>query len=241
MSATVVVTRATPQAHELIRLLRQGGLSVVHFPTIRMEFRSVDIPLDRFDWVVFTSANAVRSVLCGASEVPSRVRIAALGQATAKVVRELGRAVDWISPMATGDALVHALASEVRGQSVLVAMSDRADTDRWDHLRDAGTDVQLITAYLTKCETGHSIEQRDALESADMVLFASPSAFDCCAKMVGRDTLTQLQIAAIGPTTRQAIEQAGLAVAIEATNPTTAAFAETVISYWSTSSDLSAK
>lgn len=66
-----IITRPLPDAHELARLMRTAGLEPICFPTI--EIRPIPIEenpalqhalknLARYDWVVFTSANAVYSL-----------------------------------------------------------------------------------------------------------------------------------------------------------------------------------
>ena len=65
---TVVVTRARSQAAELADLLEARGATVLEFPTIRIDPVEDWGPVDRavrdmasYDWIVFTSANAVRA------------------------------------------------------------------------------------------------------------------------------------------------------------------------------------
>ena len=97
----VVVTRPAHQASRLIELLRERGAVAVAFPTIAIE----SVPLDAaaraahrtapFDWVVYTSVNAVEQGLARLGR-PGPARVAAIGRATARALEAAGVRVDAI-------------------------------------------------------------------------------------------------------------------------------------------------
>ena len=91
---TVVVTRPARQSGGIAAALRELGAHVVEFPTIRIvptPEQATDAPVvtDDFDWVIYTSANAVAFAgrRIGA---PARARVAAIGAATAQALERSG-------------------------------------------------------------------------------------------------------------------------------------------------------
>ena len=90
----VLVTRTPNQAAAFSQKLRNAGLRPVEFPAIQLQplpwgplDRALAI-LDRFDWLIFTSGNAVelfwRRVDERRLELASLPRVAAVGSATAR-------------------------------------------------------------------------------------------------------------------------------------------------------------
>jgi len=95
----VLVTRPESQAAELTRLLTGSGAEVFHLPTLQTRacaalpsLRASLGPLDRYRFIVFMSANAVRHgamLLEGLAGLP----LAAVGPATAAALAAAGHAV----------------------------------------------------------------------------------------------------------------------------------------------------
>src|SRR4051794_27877879 len=130
----VVTTRDEPG--ELDRLLAEAGADVVHVPLIEIaepldggaELRAVLHVLGNVDWVVVTSHHGAARV----GEVVARhpnVKTAAVGTRTASVLARLsGRAVDVVPGRQTAVDLLEAMPLDGKGQTVVVAQADRADT-----------------------------------------------------------------------------------------------------------------
>jgi uroporphyrinogen III methyltransferase/synthase len=119
---TVVVTRARQQASSLAERLTELGADVIECPTIRIlpsdDFGPLDAALARirsFDWIVFTSANAVEAVMgrLAARTLDARalagVHLAAIGPATADALRTCGLFADLMPPAYTTEALLDEL------------------------------------------------------------------------------------------------------------------------------------
>ena len=105
----IVVTRTREQAGELSKALRDLGADVIELPTIRIEgppdrheFAELVTHAHEYDWLVFTSPNGVERFFDAffASYADARSlgnpRIAAIGEGTAKKIREYRFAVDLI-------------------------------------------------------------------------------------------------------------------------------------------------
>ncbi len=249
----VVVTRAPEQAQELVHELESLGAEVFLLPTVGFRETEDTAPLDKvlrelssFDWILFTSQNAVRffAKRCRAlgldpGKVQSeRLRVAAVGPATAHAAREEGFRVYWIASRFRGEALARELREDVTGKKVLLPRSDRAADELPEALREAGAVVCDVVAY---CTVVPEASDGDALArirggEADVVTFASPSAFHHFVDLLGADKVPgvaqRVKFAAIGPTTAGAIREAGLPVEIEAAEATSVGLARTIANYF---------
>lgn len=239
----IIITRAPEQAPTFFRALNEAGADVTILPCIDFvppeDWSAVDSALSRlpqFDWIAFTSQNAVRFFSRRARELnlapldlrASRPKIAALGTATAEVARKEGLPPDFIASAArSGTEFVAAFASSARGTEVLLPASDQAGDRIADALRAVGADVTSVVAYRTcmpESLDGDAVA-RIRREGADLIFFGSPSAFRNFVQMVNKDTLDWLvegsAFGAIGPTTAQAIRDAGIEVDFESPQPNT--------------------
>jgi len=237
------MTRAPEQAPTFFRALNEAGATVILFPCIDFiapaDWGPLDSALARlkeFDWVAFTSQNAVRffrqrfgeSTLKDLPSLNGRPRIAALGPATAQAATARGLAPDFVASRArAGPEFVAAFGPLARGKKVLLPQSDQAGDRIASALRELGAEVTSVVAYRT-C-VPESLD-RAALASiqrhgADMIFFGSPSAVRNFAQTIGDETVKQLgkdsAFGAIGPTTARAIRDAGFPVNFEAPQPNT--------------------
>ena len=232
----ILVTRRSEQSGRLVDALSALGATVVEVPLIAQEPPEDAGPLDRalgrlagYEWLAFTSANAVDAVAerlarLGAT-VPARLRLAAVGPTTAHAIGERlhGRGVD-LQPASQyrAEGLVEAFrAFDLEGQHVLLPVSDRARDTLAAGLRAQGAQVDAVEAYrtVTPDDARHRLE-RSLAEGIDLVLLASPSAVEGLLQALG-DRARGLAVAVIGPVTEQAARQGGLDVRIVA-SPATA-------------------
>ncbi len=112
----VLVTRPREQALDLARRIEADGGEAFVFPALAIEPLADTTALQKtlarigdFDLAIFVSANAVRHGLAGfpIASLPTRLRIAAAGEATARALHELG-VRDVLAPAApfTSEALL---------------------------------------------------------------------------------------------------------------------------------------
>ena len=122
----IVVTRAPDQAGELVRTLEHMGAEIVALPAVAFESPVDSKPLDRalgelrsFDWVLFTSQNAVRFVALRLEQLglpPTIRRVATVGPATEEAARLQGFHVDYVATNHTAHALAQRIARISRGR-----------------------------------------------------------------------------------------------------------------------------
>lgn len=136
----ILVTRAAHQASKLSDALRALGAEPVEVPVLEIRppesyepFDDALRHLDRFDWLILTSANSVRAVADHAKEqgaalqLPESTRIAAIGAATANAVEQVGLKVDLIPESYVAESLVKDLLQnwqEVSGHDFRRAKSE---------------------------------------------------------------------------------------------------------------------
>jgi uroporphyrinogen-III synthase len=226
----VLVTRGESRGGPLCRLLRERGATVVHWPAWRIvaaprrPLKAALVTREPYDWIVFTSANAVRAVDACRVARPPGARIAAVGEATAAAVRALGWPVHLRPRIASGQALGRALiARGVRGRRLLLPRSERASPDLPAALRAAGAYVDDVVAYRLVAPRGAN-GSRSARVSFDAVTFTSPSTIDGLEARLGRARARRLlahtPAIVIGAATARALAKRGVRAARRA-RPTT--------------------
>jgi len=235
----VLVTRPREQAGELVDLLTGLGAESIEAPMIRMAPPDDPDPLlraaanpEEFDWIVFTSANAVdafmTALLDGERDVRALKgpRICTSGTATAEKLATYGIKVDLIPREFRADAVVASLLAlgSMEGVRVLLPRADIGREVIGEQLRDAGAIVTEVIAYRTILEDAQREGDPDIygmlLEGRiDVATFTSPSAIRNFAKIHGADQVADLLkntvVATIGPVTADAARQLGIPVTIQ--------------------------
>ncbi len=242
----VVVTRAESQSAILAAALRARGAEVVSFPLIQI-LPPVDYaPLDsalrslaNFDWLIFTSQNAVTAVSDRISVIPSlpaqagearnlsssarSPHVAVVGKATAEAARLAGFNVTHIGQGGTATTLVHELAPELSNKRVLLPRSDRAAGELVPRLQRFGAEVTEVIAYRTSDRTEVNAASREAVTACSAILFFSPSAVHSFAALQKSSALNSLAdsvvVGAIGPVTSVALRNAGFRCDFQASEP----------------------
>ena len=224
----VVVTRATHQAEELAAPLRDLGAEILLAPVIAIAepidpgpLREAAAQFDQYDWIIFTSANAVRAYV---AELPEprgscAARFAAIGAATRDVAQENGLVVSVVPEKFVAESLADALGSEsLAGKRILIPSAAVTRDVLPRALIALGASVQVVEAYRNVIPTGAGERLRELLSAAlpDWVAFASSSAVDNAVMLAGVDALQETSILTIGPITSQTVREHGLVVAAEA-------------------------
>jgi uroporphyrinogen-III synthase len=233
----VVITRAESQSAALAAALKSQGASVVALPLIQILPPEDLAPLDsalrdfaNFDWLIFTSQNAVTAVADRLAAlkpdfraVPVNFKVAAVGKATAEAAQLAGFTVAHIGQGGTAATLVLELASELHEKRVLLPRSDRAASELAPRLQKFGAEVTEVIAYRTADSTKVDPAGREAVATSDAILFFSPSAVHSFAALQKSSALDPLVdtvvIGAIGPITSVALRNSGLRCDFQASEP----------------------
>ena len=248
----VVITRAADQSRELTARLAALGANVISLPAIAFAEPRDSAPLDaairelaNFDWLLFTSANAVRffAARCrslgfdpsAAQSAAKPVFVAAVGPATSEAAAAAGFMVGHMAEEFRGVELARELAEQLAGKRVLLPRSDHATSELPNALTAAGAIVTEVVAYRTVepgdvASAGMAAVRRG---DADVISFFSASAFQNLLARMGREPFERVPLAAIGPVTAAAIREAGLPIAMEAQQATSDAFIAALTEYFS--------
>ncbi len=248
---TILVTRSREQAGGLTGELKRLGARVIESPVIGFEEPEDWGPVDtaiadlrRFDWTIFTSANAVDrflgrlETLCPGEEGSRRLagtRLAAVGPATAGGLVRRGLPVETIPSSHRAEGLIEALsASGVKGKRILIPRAEKAREILPDALEEAGAEVTVVTVYRTVAQpVGQRV--RAALErgAVDMATFTSPSTVRNLLEGIGGvSPLQGIALAAIGPVTADALEERGLQADVTAPSSTVEGLVAGIVDYF---------
>ena len=229
----VLVTRAPSQVHSLSDKLRALGAEPVEFPTIRIAPVEDTGPLDRaiahiesYDWVIFTSQNAIRPfwerLKAAGKDVRSlaSVRIGAIGPATAAGLETVGLRADFVPRQFVAEAIIAEI-GDVAGMRILLPRADMARKTLTIGLRDKGAFVDEVVAYHTVAAQPPPDLWRALLEEGvDIATFtASSTVRGFVATLDGQNPDQVLRgaiVACIGPITARTAERLGLHVDIVA-------------------------
>jgi uroporphyrinogen III methyltransferase / synthase len=199
--------------------------------------------LERFDWIVFTSAHGVEvfferlASAGGDSRRLGRARVAAIGPATARALSRHGVRADWIPKEFRAEALADGLGPHVRDKRVLLPRAEGARDLLPISLARAGAEVVDVATYRAKPPDALPGRVLELLErrSIDAITFTSSSTVRHFHKLLGDGTTRKTMgaaIACIGPVTAETARALGWSVDVEAGEYTTDGLVEALIDYF---------
>ncbi|GAA0374351.1 bifunctional uroporphyrinogen-III C-methyltransferase/uroporphyrinogen-III synthase [Acrocarpospora corrugata] len=248
----VLVPRTKEQAAGLSEQLRSYGAVPEEVPTISVEPPRTPQQMDRaikglvtgrYEWVAFTSANAVKAVREKFEEYGldarafAGLKVAAVGDATARALVEFGVRPDL---MPTGEQSSEGLLAEWPPYDsmldpinrVLLPRADIATEALVAGLTELGWECDDVTAYRTVRAAPPPAPTREAIKSGgfDAVLFTSSSTVRNLVGIAGKPHNVTV-IAVIGPQTAKTAEEFGLRVDVMADKPSASALAAALAEY----------
>ena len=231
----MVVTRAAHQSEGFVRRLERAGARVARYPVIAIappaDWSAVDDAvrhLQQYDWLLFTSANAVEAFFDRARDASIFGRVAAVGPATAAALEGRGRRVDLVPGEHIAEGMVDALAGvDVKGMRILLPRAAAARDVLPDRLRERGAEVDAVEVYRNVLPTPEAAFPR----SPDWVTFTSASTVKNLLALVAREEFAGGKMASIGPETSAALRRHQLAVTVEARPSTQEALADAMVTW----------
>ena len=236
----VLVPRTKEQAGALSSRLRGFGAVPEEVPTISVEPPRNPQQMDkavrglvegRYEWIAFTSVNAVRAVREKFEEYGldarafSGLKIAAVGDKTAAALATWGLKADLLP---SGEQSARGLLEDWPPYDDLLDPINRVFLPRADiatetlvaGLVDLGWEVDDVTAYRTVRAAPPPAETREAIKSGrfDAVVFTSSSTVRNLVGIAGKPHASTV-IAVIGPATAKTAEEHGLRVDVLAPDP----------------------
>jgi uroporphyrinogen III methyltransferase / synthase len=227
----VVVTRARTQASVLSERLRDLGARPIEVPTIELappadggaglDRAATGLAEDRYEWVVFTSANAVDALMAHIPDARSMgsTSIAAVGPGTASALERYRLIPDLVPDHQLAEGLVEAFPDPPgAGASVLFPRAAEGREVLLDGLSEAGWKVDLVEAYRT-VPAVPSREMMTAVAEADAACFTASSTVSGFLSAFGLGAVPPV-VVCIGPVTAATAEDAGIRVAAVASTHT---------------------
>jgi uroporphyrinogen-III synthase len=249
LNRRILITRTRHQASELATQLEALGATPITIPTIEIvpptSFAALDAALTclrTYDWVLFTSANAVeafhrRAQFLHLTQLPKH--IAVIGPATLRAANAIGLTVDLVPPRYIAESLAEALLPEAPGRSFLLPRAAEARDTLPATLTAAGATVTVAEAYRNQTPRD-SIPALQRLFSApencpDAITFTSASTATNLFALLEAADLTlphNITLASIGPITSQALRTLGYEPTVEATEPTIPALIQSLATHF---------
>jgi uroporphyrinogen III methyltransferase/synthase len=229
----VLITRPRAQAESFGEALQAAGFEPIYFPVIEIHPIEDNAELDdaiknlqKYDWVVFTSVNAVdvcSPLLLGEG---LGVRFAAIGPKTADALRRYNIEPDFIPDEYVAESILPGL-GDLRGKWVLLPRPEVARKALPEAIVKAGGVAHEIIIYKT-LPTQPDIAGIAALKSGvDVVTLTSPSTVQNFCAIARQNKLDPLRLpnnplfACIGPITEQAAREEGITHFVTAKEYTT--------------------
>jgi uroporphyrinogen-III synthase len=230
----VLVTRAAHQSGTLSEKLKEAGAIPVEVPVLEIQppqrFDDLDAALRRFSsygWLILTSANTVRALAARARQLglpldqPQSLKVAAVGEGTAKAAAEAGLKVTLVPVSYVAESLVSVLESQMNGARVLLARAAIARDVIPDALRAGGAEVDVVDAYQNGIPAGAPEQLRQALAGGlDAATFTSSSSVrhlkDAAAASGVVWPFAGVAAISIGPITSRTLREQGWEPAVEA-------------------------
>jgi len=233
----ILIPRTQDNTAPLMSMLRRHGAVPMEVATISVEPPRTPQQIDRaihglvsgrFEWIGFTSVNAVRAIREKLQEYGldarsfAGLKVAAVGQATVDSLIEFGVRPDLVP---AGDQSTSALLEEWPNYDSLLDPINRVFLPRADiatdtlaaGLAELGWEVEHVTAYRTVRAAPPPADTREAIKTGgfDAVLFTSSSTVRNLVGIAGKPHHSTV-VACIGPQTAKTAEEHGLRVDVMA-------------------------
>jgi uroporphyrinogen III methyltransferase/synthase len=251
----VLVPRTKEQAGSLSARLRSFGAVPEEVPTISVEPPRNPQQMDkavrglvegRYEWIAFTSVNAVKAVREKFEEYGldartfSGLKIAAVGEKTAEAIAAWGLRADLVP---SGEQSARGLLEDWPPfddvldpiNRVFLPRADIATENLVAGLVDLGWEAEDVTAYRTVRAAPPPAPVREAIKTGkfDAVVFTSSSTVRNLVGIAGKPHPSTI-IAVIGPATAKTAEEHGLRVDVLAPSPSVEVLVDALADFGST-------
>lgn len=248
----IVVTRSRDEAGVFAEMLIDRGATTIEFPTIDVvppsswsELDSALETIDSFNWIIFTSANAVKFFMDRLRGLGKDLRmlkgvdICTVGPKTAEALEQFGLKADLIPAEFKAEGVLAALGGVgVKGKKFLVPRAKVARELIPDKLRELGAEVTVAVAY-ENVRPATDVERVKKLfreKKITAVTFTSSSTVHNFVEIIGQKEYIKLLegvvIACIGPVTAKTAEEYGMHTEIMPKDYTIPAFVEAMTVYF---------
>lgn len=231
---TIVLTRTVEQSKESAAIFSELGAEVIVFPTLEIvppnnwdNFDAVINSSQKIDFIVFTSVHAVTMFLKRFNQlnkVPdlSNTKVVAVGNKTKSTCEENNIKVDIVPKKFSGEGVVEELSKyDLKDKFVFIPRSAIGREDLPKGLEERGARIITVAVYNVSLPSKETIQLNiDKLNASkpEVFIFTSPSTFENFLIIMNINNpvsfFKNYDVAAIGPTTKAAIENSKVKVSI---------------------------
>ena len=231
---TIVLTRTIEQSRESSAIFSELGAKVIVFPTLEIVppnnwdgFDELILSNKKIDFIVFTSSHAVAMFIKRCDELNAsidlnKIKVVAVGSKTKSVCEEHSVKVDIVPKKFSGEGVVEELSKHnLKDKLVFIPRSAIGRDDLPKGLEERGAKIISLPVYNVSLPAKESLQSNIAkLNSSkpDVFIFTSPSTFENFLLIMNINNpvsyFKNYDVAAIGPTTKSAIENSKVKVSI---------------------------
>ncbi len=251
----VIVTRSRDQASVFAEMLIDRGATTIEFPTIDVvppaswdELDSAINEIETYNWIIFTSANAVKFFMERLRSLGKDLRmlkgvnICTVGPKTAEALEARGLRADLIPGEFKAEGVLAALGGlQVKGLKFLIPRAKVAREIIPDKLRELGADVTVATAYenVRPVADMERVKKLFDEKKISVVTFTSSSTVHNFIEILGqkeyKTLIAGVKVACIGPVTAKTAEEYGMKTDIMPKEYTIPAFVDAMVEYFKNS------
>lgn len=234
----VAITRPYSQSPDTAYKLMALGAEAIEYPTIEivppLSYLALDeaiVNLERYDWLIFTSANGVRAFADRLAASPRdlrglRAKLCTVGPMTRKTVEDMHLKVDVVPKEYVAESIVAAMAPyDMQGKHVLIPRATVARDTVPQALKALGATVTIAEAYRTV------VPASGPAPIADWVTFTSSSTVKNFLALNEAGAIARYKTASIGPITTETLRMHGIEPTVEATPHTTEGVINAILRY----------
>jgi uroporphyrinogen-III synthase len=252
INKTIVITRAVEASRESAEIFSQLGAEVITFPTLDIvppdswnQFDEFFLKKNKIDFIIFSSAHAVKMFTKRLADLKESinyefVKVVAVGNKTAAVCEKYGIPINIIPKNFSSEGVIFELLKfNLYKKIIFIPRSAIGREELPGGLEELGAIIKSVPVYNVAVPSEESIAPYiDSLKKSrpDLYIFTSPSTFENFLLILRITQPTSYfsgaLIAAIGPTTRVAVESRGLIVDIIPKEYTIEGLAKAIVNYY---------
>ena len=231
---TIVITRTIEQSKETSTALTKLGAHVIVFPTLEIsppadwtKFDKIVLLPDKIDFIVFTSAHAVKmfNIRCNELNVKlnfNKTKVVSVGTKTSSVCANYNIPVHIVPQKFSAEGVLEELSKyNLKNKVVFIPRSAIGREELPRGLKDLGAVIKSVPVYNVSLPTKENIKpsiEELKKSNPDLFIFTSPSTFENFLQIEKISNpvkyFSKYDVAAIGPTTKASIEKKNLTVNI---------------------------
>ena len=249
---TIVLTRTVEQSKESASELTRFGAKVIVFPTLEIvppsswnDFDSIVSDPEKIDFIIFTSAHSAEMFKMRCDELMidlnfDRINVVAIGNKTSSVCKHLQIPVTIVPEKFSADGVIDALSKFDIGEKVVFIPRSAIGREELPRgLKDMGAIIKSVPVYNVSLPTKDHV--KDNLEklrksNPNLFIFTSPSTFENFLQILNiinpSEYFRNYDVAAIGPTTKTAVENRRVKVNIMPDEYTLEGLIKKIITYY---------